>query len=168
MKQETKTARKDNPKQMCIGLGAGYAGFGIFALTMTEFQKLLLSKMGQPAPDKYFMDIMNNIHSIWELYMPLLILLGLLFVVFGLFFNRLKKYKYKISIFLGLISLAWLTGYMVKSVEFMKFFNAAIPFGTGHFGAITYIFAGAGLLFLVAMFAVPQYYIMKKFKSFEI
>ncbi len=167
MKQRTKVPLNENPKQMCIGLGAGYAGFGIIALAMTEFQKLLLSRMDQPAPDKYFTDIMSNIHSVWELYMPLLILLGLLLIVFGLTFNRLKKHKYKISVFLGLLSLIWLTGYTVKSIEFIRLFNATTPFGTGHSGIITYIFAGAGLLFLFAMFTVPQYYIMKKIKSSE-
>jgi len=118
-------------------------------------------------PDESFTKLMTTLHDIWGIYMPLMILLGLIYVGFGLMFNKIRTKKFKINQLISFLSLGWVVGYTISSFEFIKLFSATTPQDFAFFGYISYVFAGIGFLVVFGMFTVPQYLIGKKIKNLE-
>jgi len=157
---------KKEPKQICMTIGGIYAGFGTFAFFIMTMQKLMMSNIGTQ-PDESFTKLMTTLHDIWSIYMPLMILLGLIYVGFGLMFNKIKTNKFKINRFISFLSLGWVVSYTISSFEFIKLFSTTTQQDFEFFGYIIYVFAGLGFLVVFGMFTIPQYMIGKKIKNIE-
>lgn len=158
---------KKDPKQICIRLGAIYSGFGAFSYFILTMQKSMLSNFNTETSDE-FAKLMTTLHEIWGIYMPLLFLLGLGYMAFGLFFNKISINKFKINQVISLISLLLVIGYTISSFEFFKIFSTNAQQDFEFFKYISYVFAGFGFFAIFVLMTVPQYIIGKKIKQLEI
>ncbi len=83
---------KKDIKTICLSIGGFYAVFGVFALLMVKMQTMMISNF-DPKPDESFTNTLNVLHEIWIVYMPLMILIGISYIVFGLSFQKIKSKK---------------------------------------------------------------------------
>ncbi len=158
---------KKDIKTICLYLGGFYAVFGTFALLMVKFQMKMLSNI-EYSLDESFTKTLNVLHEIWIIYMPLWIALGLGYLSFGFFSNKIRVNKYQINLLLSILSLAWVIAYTIHSIKFIDVFFAGMPNDFEIFKYIGYGFTGFGFLAVFALMTVPQYIIGKKIKKQEI
>jgi hypothetical protein len=155
---------KKEVKTICLSIGGFYAGFGVLALLMVKLQNTMLSTF-ETKPDDSFQNTISILHNIWNLYMPFLILIGICYLLFGVFYHKIKVDKYQINLVLSIISLIWVIAY---SISCLKYADAFFKSATNEFEAfkyIGYVFAGLGFLAVFAIFTVPQYKIGKRIKE---
>lgn len=79
---------KKDIKTIYLSLGGFYAVFGAFAL-LTNFMQTMMMPNIDAQPDVSFSNYLNVLHEIWIVFMPLLIILGLSYVVLGLLFQKI-------------------------------------------------------------------------------
>lgn len=77
-------------------------------------------------PDDAFMETMFIMHDIWLTYMPLLVLIGLGYVAFGLSLKQMGKLRFHANLVLGIASLLWAICYSIGSVEYLESFNSLL------------------------------------------
>ena len=157
---------KKEVKSICIALGGFYSAFGLLALLMIKMQKLMIGSF-EPIPDDSFQNTMNLLHRIWGSYMPFLILIGICYLLFGLFYNKIKANKYQINLVLSIISLIWVIAYSISSIKYVDVFLKTGEKDFEFFKYIGYIFVAFGFLAVLIVFTVPQYKIGKKIKEKE-
>ncbi len=74
--------------KICISIGAFYSVFSFFALVMMKLQDFMISSFDD-SPDDSFTMYKTVLDEIWIIYTPLMILLGLSYISFGLLFKKL-------------------------------------------------------------------------------
>ena len=152
---------KKDIKTICFSIGGFYTVFGLFAIMMVKLQSIMISNF-EPSPDESFTNTLNVLHEIWIIYMPLLSLLGIGYLVFGLFFNKINSNKYQINLILSLLCLAWVIAYSLSCIKYLDVFFAAMANDFEAFKNIGYGFAGFGFIAVFALMTVPQYIISKR------
>lgn len=160
---------KKDSTTICLSIGGFYTIMGIFALLIIKLQKLqTISFSNFPtSPDASFMNLVNELHDIWTIYMPLMIVLGLGYLAFGFFFNKLKTNKYKINLLLSILCLIWGIAYCNACIEYLDIFLAVMPNNIAISKYIIYATAGIGCITVLAVMTVPQYIIGKRIKEQE-
>ena len=158
---------KKDIKTICLSIGGFYAVFGAFALLMVKLQSMMLSNF-ESSPDESFNNTLNVLHEIWIVYMPLMILLGLGYLTFGFFFNKIKANKYQINALLSILCLIWVIAYSISCIRYLDVFFAGMANDLEAFKYIGYGFAGFGFIAVFALMTVPQYIIGKRIKKQEI
>ena len=151
-------------RTLCLSIGGFYTIFGTFSYLMIRLQAFMLSRF-EPPPDESFTNIMNTLHDIWGVYMPLMILLGVGYLLFGLFFNKIGAKKFQVNLALSILSLIWVIAYVITNIKYMETFFGVFNGNFGSTKTIAYGFAVFGLIAVVAMFTVPQYIIGKKIRE---
>ncbi len=143
--------------------GGIYAGFGILAWFMVLLQKGLMPYMlDEPDVDESFIRLMSTLHKTWGTYMPLLILLGLTYIIFGLLLNKMQHRSFGIFLIIVILTLGWLAGYLVRTLQYPDLFMAT---DQGFSDPVALVFAGIGTLFMLAFFTVPQFVIVRKLRK---
>jgi len=157
-----KVFQKDVNK-ICISIGAFYAIIGLFSIGMIKLQELMTTAFETP-PDESFSLYQDALHDIWYTYMPLMFVLGLFYLGFGLFYKKIITNKYVINLVLSIMSIVWVIGYTISTLN-----NADILFADlGEDKYLAYGFAGFGFIIVLAIFTIPQYIIGKRIKNLEI
>ncbi len=157
---------KKDIKTICLSIGGFYAVFGVFALLMVKMQTMMISKF-EPKPDENFTNTLNVLHEIWIIYMPLMILMGISYIVFGLSFQKIKTKKLQINLVLSVLSLIWVIAYAISCIKYMDVFFAGMTNDFEMFKYIAYGFAVFGFVAVFALFTVPQYLIGQRIKRQE-
>ena len=143
--------------------GGIYAGFGILAWFMVLLQKGLMPYMlDDPDVDESFIQSMSMLHRTWGTYMPLLILLGLIYIGFGLLLNTMQHHGFKVFVVITILTLGWLAGYLVRTLQYPGLFMST---DQGFSDPVALVFAGIGTLFMLAFFTVPQFVIARKLRK---
>ncbi len=143
--------------------GGIYAGFGILAWFMVLLQKGLMPYMiDDPDVDESFIQLISTLHNTWDTYMPLLILLGLTYIIFGLLLNKMQHRSFGIFLIIVILTLGWLAGYLVRTLQYPDLFMAT---DQGFSDPVALVFAGIGTLFMLAFFTVPQFVIVRKLRK---
>lgn len=155
---------KKEIKTICLSLGGFYIISGAFAVLMVKIQTIMLSNF-ETQPDDGFQNTLNVLHKIWIVYMPFMILIGICYLLFGLFYQKIKANKYEINLVLSILSLVWVIAYAISSIKYIDVFFASAVNDLGAFKYIGYVFAGFGLIAVLAVFTVPQYIIGKRIKK---
>jgi hypothetical protein len=157
---------KKDIKTICLSIGGFYAVFGAFAILMIKLQTIMLTNF-ESSPHESFTSTLKVLHEIWIVYMPLLTILGLGYLAFGFFFNKIKTNKYLINLLLSILCLIWFVAYAISSIRFMDVLFAGMANGFEAFKYILYVFAGIGFVAVFALMTIPQYTIGKKIKTHE-
>jgi hypothetical protein len=158
---------KKDVKTICLSIGGIYAGFGVLALLMVKMQDFMFS-YSETKLDDSFQNAMSILHSIWNLYMPFLIIIGICYLSFGLFYHKIKSDRYQINLVLSILSLIWVIAYSVSCLKYVDVFSKSATIGFEGFKYIVYVIAGFGFLAVLAAFTLPQYKIGKKIKEQEV
>ena len=158
-----KIFKKDLHKAI-MTIGALYSGFSVFALLIVFMQKLSISSVEDFA-DEEFMGLMNMLHSIWITYMPLLLLLGLTYVLFGFMYNKITFNRFLINQIISVLFIAWAVAYAYGSVDYIKIFVELIPFQNEIISTAMYVMTGVGFVVVFLFMSVPQYLIGKMIKA---
>lgn len=162
-----KTLFKKDISTICLSIGGFYAVFGIMAIILIKMQTIMFSNFGQE-PDESFMNIFIVLHKIWIVYMPLMILLGISYMAFGMLYNRIQVNKFQINLVLSILSTIWVIAYSISCIKYLDILLADMANDFEPFKYIGYVFAGIGFIVVIAVFTVPQYIIGKKIKKQEI
>lgn len=89
-------------------------GFGVFALLMIFMgQKMIRNFESTDQIDKmriYF----AALQQVWLIYMPLMIIIGLIYVLSGVLLKEDKKGGISAGIFAGILNLLWFAGYAIS------------------------------------------------------
>jgi hypothetical protein len=157
---------KKEVKIICLSIGGFYAAFGVLALLMVKMQNIMFSNF-ETKPDDSFQNTINILHKIWNGYMPFSILIGVCYLLLGLFYHKIKIDKYQINLVLSIISLIWVISYSISCVKYIDVFSKSAGSEFEGFKYIVYVIAGFGFLAVLAAFTVPQYKIGKKIKEQE-
>jgi hypothetical protein len=96
--------------------------------------------------------------------MPYLIALGLGYLAFGLFFNKIETKKFQLNLLLSILCLIWVVSYAISCIKYMEVFFNEVPIDVKAFKFIGYVFAGFGFVAVFALLTVPQYIIGKRIK----
>jgi hypothetical protein len=154
--------RKD-VRTICLSIGGFYVVFGAFAILMVKIQTMMLINV-EGSASQSFINSLKILHEIWMIYMPLLIVLGLGYLLFGLLFKRLQAIRYQANILLSIFCLIWAITYSISCSRYFDVFFAGM---TTDFEALKYVaygFAGFGLLAVFVLLTVPQFVISKRLK----
>ena len=127
----------------------------------------MYSNFGQE-PDDSFTNIFNVLHKIWIVYMPLMVLLGISYIVFGLLYSRIKVNKFQINLVLSILSFIWVIAYALSCIKYLDILFADMAKDFEPFKYVGYVFAGFGFIVVIAAFTVPQYIIGKRIKKQEV
>jgi hypothetical protein len=111
-------------------------------------------------PDVSFLNLLKKTHEIWNDYLPFMILIGVCYIFWGLFFKKIKKYRFEINLILSILSLIWVFAYAIRCIECFNNYLSVFKFQY-----IVYIFGGLGCLVAIAFFTIPQYIIGKIIKN---
>lgn len=151
---------KINPKKNCIYLGATYTLFGVFSLIIINIQDKLLSNSEVNSNFSYIKD---NLIDIWNTFFPLLIILGLLYIIFGLLYYKIKVSKFILNLVLGILSFIWVVIYSIELINLSDLLMDEIEI-TKNLIAGLIIF---GIIILIALFTIPQFMIGKNITKVE-
>ena len=157
---------KKDIKTICLSIGGFYTVFGLFAIMMVKLQSMMISNF-ESSPDESFTNTLNVLHEIWIVYMPLLSLLGIGYLAFGFFFNKINVNKYQTNLILSLLCLVWVIAYSISCIKYIDIFFAGMAKDFEAFKYIGYGFAGFGFIAVFALMTVPQYIIGKRIKKQE-
>lgn len=155
---------KKEVKTICLSIGGFYAAFAVLALLMVKMQNIILSNF-ETKPDDSFQNSISILHNIWNVYMPFLILIGICYLLFGLFYHKIRADKYQINLILSILSLIWVISYSISCLKYTDAFFKSSMHEFETFKYIGYVFAGFGFLAVFAAFTVPQYKIGKRIKE---
>ncbi len=158
---------KKDIKTICLSFGGFYTVFGLFAIMMVKLQSIMISNF-ESSSDESFTNTLNLLHEIWIIFMPLLSLLGIGYLAFGFFFNKINANKYQINLILSLFCLAWGIAYSISCIKYLDVFFAGMASDFEAFKYIGYGFTGFGFIAVFAFMTVPQYIIGKRIKKQEV
>jgi len=153
-----KTVLRNKTSAICIAIGGFYMVFGLLDLCMIIFQKMMISDIGQ-FPGMKFTNMLSLIHGIWIIYMPLMILLGIAYLIFGLLFHQISSHKFQINLVLSALSLIWVLAYVISCLPYMHLLISDFAFGQKWFGSLIYIITAFGFLVVFSLFTLPQFII---------
>jgi hypothetical protein len=106
----------------CI-FGGVMIPFGAFGLLMVALQRLMFSTLPPiPATDphgKLFLETMHLIHGAWLIYMPLLIVIGVVFVVAGIQLFRGSQVARRVAQVNAGLCYVWLIAYAVSCYQIL-------------------------------------------------
>ena len=158
-KKNTKSNKTPMVMMVLGGLGTM---FGLMALMIVFMQKSFLarSNAADNAPE-FMLQYMEKIHQIFLVWMPLLSVLGLVWVVGGFLLHRYgRAYKGWVLISI-LLSVGWIFGYFYSSLSALEIIRDNISLPGGEF------FFQASLLFTSLLFCtmpiLAGYYLYKEY-----
>ncbi len=150
-------------KIFCIALGGFYAFFGFLSLNILKMQMNIISGFEVP-PDDYFMGTFKMLYKVWTVFMPLLTILGIVYVVWGLLFHKTIKWNFVISLIMSVLSLVWVLAYSINLFGYLDLFVAGIGDDFPVFTYTAYGFSVFGFIMLFLLFTFPQYMLRKNIK----
>ena len=155
-----------NIKIICFVAGGCYTIFGTIALLTVKLQKIALSDF-HSFPNQDFTNPIGTMHTIWNNYMPYVVLIGLCYVVFGLLLNKLGSVKFSISVLLGIGSCIWAVLYNISYMDYSKLVTAMVPEGQGVIRIINSVFSVIGFVGVLGILTIPQFIISRKLWKFQ-
>ncbi len=146
-------------KVLCIIVGAFYMGSAVIAALSTLYQMLLkqLPHSGNLFENNQFYSLFD--HMLY--FLPLLLMLGLSYLIFGLKYHKISADKFKISLIIAIFSIIYSLAY---SYFFLQNFNDAIKEVFNFRSAFRGLFFFLSLviaIFTIAMHVIPQIFIGK-------
>ncbi len=142
-----------------------YAIIGFWCLIVLNLQKAM--KITLPQNDEQFKAIENLLdllHSIWMKYMPPLIAIGIVMILFSFIFDALKKHRIVIQIIILTFCCIWAIAYGIASLPYFEAFIGIVPI-KGFFTFFMYFVAilGFGSVFLFMI--LPNYMVLKRIRA---
>lgn len=155
--------KKELHKAIMI-VGALYSGFSLFALLIVFLQKSTISGMSEVADEK-FIELMNQMHTLWLTFMPLLFLLGLSYVLFGFFYHKIRFNRFLLNQIISVFFIAWALSYTYSSVDYLNTFTESLPFQNEILSFVVNAMWGFGFIVVILFMSFPQYKIGKLIKQ---
>jgi hypothetical protein len=149
-------------KTISIRLGAGYFAFGGFGLLMSIAQSLFIDSFAGQI-DSSQANFCITLNKIWAIHLPLLMMLGVFYFLFGYILPILGRIKFVVSIGLLLLSLAWAISYVLRMAPLVNSFVLSIPVHAVR--CYSYISGALGFSFVFALLTLPQIIIHIKMKT---
>jgi hypothetical protein len=153
-------------KIICISLGGGYALIGLWGLLFMTLQSLMDANFIQ-TQEPQFIKYKEVLNGIWTVHLPLMILIGFGYLIFGLQFKRIKSNKFMINIVLSIISLIWTISYTGNCIFHWDILFDGMAHDPEIFYYLAYVYAIFGFVAVFALFTVPQYIIGKLIKKLD-
>lgn len=150
---------KKDIKTISLLFGGFYIFIGAFSLLMIKF----IMPNFAPTSEEIFSKTYEILGNIWIIYMPLLIIIGICYLVFGFLNHKIKTSRFQINLLLSILSLFWVVAYMISNLRYLDIFLSGFR-DSGMIG-VFYIFAGLGFIVVLALLTVPQYVIGKRIKK---
>ncbi|MDB4656129.1 hypothetical protein OAE48_04690 [Flavobacteriales bacterium] len=148
-------------KIFLILLGLGYSGFGLFSWFSMSFQLRTFEEIPRDEFVSPFLDSIIELNSVWQTFMPLLALLGVSYLFFGIFLEKAQRFQLSICLLLGFLSVVWVVAYAFASTEYLESFS---DFGGDllpSFGSMVWLGGILGLVQISGIFVVPQILIIR-------
>jgi hypothetical protein len=145
-------------------IGALYSGFSLFALLIVFLQKTTMSGVSEVG-DERFMNLMTQLHMLWITYMPLLFMLGLSYVLFGLFYYKIRFNRFLLNQIISVLFIAWALSYTYSSVDYLNAFTEVLPFQSDILSFAINALWGFGFIVVILFMSFPQYKIGKLIKA---
>ncbi len=167
-----KISAAKHAKVICLIIGFAYSGFAAMALLVVLLQKLMMSTFGGPPAELGMDNFLDSFHTMYMIYMPIAILLGLAYVYMGFKFKELKENLNTVNVTLRVISVILPLVYSIHSFFFMSsvfdMFSEieGAPIDFGFIRIFQVVFGVVGMVMTMAVFIVPQYFIDKKVKVY--
>ncbi|GEM_PF-6637244 len=168
MTPATGRTKGTDPRTMLLVLGICYVVFAGFGLLMSFFQTLLMDHMAQEiATRKPDFDLQSTfasqLHGVWRIHLPIVMVIGLLYVGFAWRLPRLTRGRIGFS-----QGLAWLSGlcavsYVVRVAPLALALGRSMPGDV--FRAMSYASGVSGGIFCLALATIPQILIHRKLKA---
>jgi hypothetical protein len=150
-------------KVICIITGFSYAGVAAMGVLVVLLQMIMLASFNAQ-PTEW--GLIHEIHLLFLTYLPIILLLGFSYIMFGFNFKKLKAGIYKVHFALRVISILIPIAYCVH-ILVIYYANHSDTHDVLVVPAIIqYIFNFIGILALIASFSIPQYFIHKKVKAY--
>jgi len=90
-------------------------GFGVFALlTIYAGQKMINNFKATGDRISKMINYFAALQNVWLVYMPLMIIIGLIYVSSGLLLKKEKKEGISVGIFAAILNLIWFAGYAIS------------------------------------------------------
>ena len=159
----TKKQLNKDARIISLSIGGFYLFFGGCALLMIMFQRSMFINMS--ATDDELVNYFIVLYDIWNVYMPLMMGVGVLYLLFGLVYNKLPGFHFQINLILGIISLLYFIAYAITSFENIDPLIFEIPDGPEIFENIEEVFMVFGFIGSLALFTVPQFIIGYKIRK---
>lgn len=96
-------------------LGCGLGIFSLFTLYMGQKMLNNFKSTGEQFLKMKF--YFNALHDSWLIYMPLIIIIGLIYILAGWLIKKGKKEGISVGIFAGILNLLWFAGYAISILD---------------------------------------------------
>ncbi len=150
---------KEQIKIICLVMGIIYSGFAGFGLFIVLIQKLMMLGTGMELQE---WKEMQTIHTIFIIYLPLVIILGITYIRFGVSIKKPSKKPILTNKILWWISASISISYSIVS------FTVLLKDMASYFSIfiiMTIISGLIGLIVIMLAFNLPQYFLSKKIKE---
>ncbi len=156
---EVKKQNKNVGRIISYSTGACYFFYGGFSLLIVYLQKMMISTVENQMGDE--IDYFNTMHTIFLEYLPYLMLLGVGYLLFGLFYKKLGSYKFLINILLAIISVLGVISYTstISGNETITSEFSSMPDEIS--GAMDTVLV-VSYIVIFSFFTVPQFIIGRK------
>ena len=155
---------KKEPKKIIRRVGLFYAGIGAwcyFGLTLME------STFDNFPKDEEF-DNFNKtgeiLQNIWSIYMPLLMIIGVVMVAFSYVFERVKEQQIVIQTGIFVASAIWVIAYSIASIPYINSIQNISP-ELETFNVLMKIAALFAFGAVFCFMTLPNYKVLKKMKT---
>ena len=149
-------------------LGGGYAGYGSINAFSLWFQQKMFDSF--PSDDSLFstdssispfLETMMQMSDVMQTFMPLLVLLGLSYLLLAAFLEKVGDFGFGLSIILAVLSIAWVVGYAISSAGYLNSFSEFGGETFPGFGKFAMIAGVSGFVQFIGIFVVPQILIIR-------
>jgi len=164
IKNKIKERSSKHIKVISLITGFAYAGVSALVILIVFLQKLMLASFNN-GPSEVLVKF-NEIHLIFLIYFPMVLVLGVAYILFGFRFKELKLNIYKVSLVLRVVSIILPIVYLIHILTVIPEFNNGMDHAPLIFYIVQFIFGIFGLLVLLAAFSLPQYFIHRKVKIY--
>jgi hypothetical protein len=142
-------------KTICIVIGAFYAAYGLFSIGILSFQSFFANQI---EPGAFEADVLDDLqHSFIHgfSFMPLLVMLGLGYILFGVFLHRLVEQHLKIYLILAILTLLWVATYLLGSYNIFMVNREAMLTGNEFMNIFMKTFKIGNFFIFLMIFIVP-------------
>jgi hypothetical protein len=154
-------------KTICMVVGGFYSAYGLFSLGLTRLQSFMLTSIEPIAFEAEVFDEMHRAHDDMYSFMPLLVMLGLGYLLFGLFMHRATGQHMRMYFTLTILTLLWVGTYLYRSLDNFMANRETLLTGVEFLDSITLAFTLGGSLFMLMLFVIPPIIIGNKLRQYN-
>ncbi len=150
-------------KIFCIALGGFYAFFGFLSFNVLKVQMNIITGLEAPQ-DESLLNAFKMLYEVWAVFMPLLTILGIVYIVRGLLFYKTLKWNLAVNSVMSVLSLLWALTYAITIFRNADLFLTGLSTDFPVFTYTAYGFLVLGFIMLLLLFTFPQYMLRKNIK----